>query len=306
MERRLPPRPGTPRHPPRHRPRHRPHRDDHRGLRDGGDPPRAARTQRGAERGPLGLPLQPDQDLRPPDRLPTARPGRGHHDRPLHAGLHRTARTHLPPARRPGHRRDGRPRPQPGRAGELRRPRQGPPRQGTGGRGRLRRLLGGPPRTGPRLPRGLRQRPGGAAAPARPDPGGRRDHGRRPAVRPPDRRAPHTGGDPLERRRRPALLRRLAARQRRRGPLRPDGGRRDRRDRPRPDLAVAAPRPGRPGDGPRPPRRRMRGTGGGGPAGPGRRGPRGLRGHRAHPGLPAFFTPEAYTRHLVRRTENRS
>ena len=114
VERHLHPGPGPARHPAGHHPRHRADRDHHRRVRDGGDPLRTARPLRRPERRPLGLHLLPDQEL--PHPRPAVRPAGprpGHHDRAVHARLHRTARPGLPQARRHGDRRDGRVRPQP-------------------------------------------------------------------------------------------------------------------------------------------------------------------------------------------------
>jgi malate synthase len=62
------------------------------GVRDGGDSLRAARAQRRAERGPLGLPVQHHQEVPyPGPRLRPARAQRGDDDRPVHARLHRAA-----------------------------------------------------------------------------------------------------------------------------------------------------------------------------------------------------------------------
>ena len=69
LERRLRLGPGPGRHPAGHRARHGPHRDDHGGLRDGGDPLRAARARFGPQRRPLGLPVLGHQEL------PRAGPG---------------------------------------------------------------------------------------------------------------------------------------------------------------------------------------------------------------------------------------
>ena len=52
----------------------RPDRDDPRRLRDGRDPLRAARALGRAERGPLGLHLQRDQEARAPARVRASRP----------------------------------------------------------------------------------------------------------------------------------------------------------------------------------------------------------------------------------------
>ena len=63
LERRLHPRPAGARHPARHGPRHGADRDHQRRVPDGGDPLRAARARLRAERRPVGLPLQRDQEL---------------------------------------------------------------------------------------------------------------------------------------------------------------------------------------------------------------------------------------------------
>ena len=63
LERRLPARAGRARHPARDDPRDRPDRDDPRRVRDGGDPLRAARALGRAQRRPLGLHLQRDQEV---------------------------------------------------------------------------------------------------------------------------------------------------------------------------------------------------------------------------------------------------
>ena len=100
MERRVQPGPGRPRHPARHDPGHRADRDHPGRVRDGGDPLRAARALGRAERGPLGLPVQHHQEV--PHPGPGVRPARaqlGHHDRAVHARLHRAAGQDLPPAR---------------------------------------------------------------------------------------------------------------------------------------------------------------------------------------------------------------
>ena len=64
----------------------------------------------------------------------------------------------------------------------------------------------------------------------------------RPARRRVDRGRGHRGGAPQQRQRRRSVPRVLAARHRRGRDRQPDGGRRDRRDRPLPGLAVGAPR----------------------------------------------------------------
>ena len=88
------------RHPAGHRPRDGAHRDDPGRVRDGRDPLRAARPLRGPQRRPLGLHLLDREDVplaRPP--LGAARPQVDHHDRAVHAGVHRAARRDLPQAR---------------------------------------------------------------------------------------------------------------------------------------------------------------------------------------------------------------
>ena len=54
----------------------RPDRDDPRRVRDGRDPPRAARPLGGPQRGPLGLHLQRHQEARAPARVRASRPRR--------------------------------------------------------------------------------------------------------------------------------------------------------------------------------------------------------------------------------------
>ena len=68
VERRLPAGPGRARPAARHDPGHGADRDHPGGVRDGGDPLRAARAQRRAERRPLGLPVQHHQEV--PDQGP--------------------------------------------------------------------------------------------------------------------------------------------------------------------------------------------------------------------------------------------
>jgi hypothetical protein len=72
VERGVPHRPGAARHPARHHPGHGPDRDPAGRLRDGRNPLRAARPQRGPELRALGLHLQRDQDPpgRPRGRVP--------------------------------------------------------------------------------------------------------------------------------------------------------------------------------------------------------------------------------------------
>ena len=116
-------------------------------------------------------------------------------------------------------------------------------RQGARGRRRLRRLLGGPPGPGRRLPRGVRPAARRPAAPDRPAPRRRHGHRGRPARRrpAPAARSPRRACAPTSPWRcatsRPGCGGTGAV-----AHLRPDGGRGDRRDRPLPGLAVAAPR----------------------------------------------------------------
>jgi hypothetical protein len=63
VERRVRGRAGGARHPARNDPRHGADRDHPRRLRDGRDPPRAARARRRAQRRPLGLHLQHHQEV---------------------------------------------------------------------------------------------------------------------------------------------------------------------------------------------------------------------------------------------------
>ena len=105
------------RHPARHDPRDRADRDAARGVRDGGDPLRAARPLRRPQRRPLGLHLLDHQELpRPRGAVRAARPQRGHDDRAVHAGLHRAAREDLPQAGRLRDRRHERLHPEPARS----------------------------------------------------------------------------------------------------------------------------------------------------------------------------------------------
>ena len=161
VERRVQPGPGRPRHPARHHPGHRADRDDPGGVRDGGDPLRAAGALGRAERRALGLPVQRDQEVpHPRPRVRAARAELGHDDRPVHARLHRAPGQDLPPARGARDRRHGRVHPEQAR----RRGQREGHGQGQGGQdprvaGRLRRLLGGPPRPGAAVQGGLRRRP---------------------------------------------------------------------------------------------------------------------------------------------------
>ena len=99
-----------------HDPGHGADRDVPGRVRDGRDPLRAARALRRAQRRPLGLHVQRDQEVPHPGRgLPAARPQRGDDDRAVHARVHRAAGADLPPARRARDRRHGRVHPQPAR-----------------------------------------------------------------------------------------------------------------------------------------------------------------------------------------------
>ena len=89
VERRLQLRRGAARHPVRDDPGHRADRDHPGRVRDGGDPLRTARPRVGAERRPLGLPVQHHQVLpRRRSGLRAGRPGRHHHDCAVHARVH--------------------------------------------------------------------------------------------------------------------------------------------------------------------------------------------------------------------------
>ena len=115
LERRLLLRPGSPRDPARDDQGDRPHRDDPRGVRDGGDPVRAARALGRAQRRPLGLHLLGDQEVPRPSRVRAPRPRAGDDDRAVHARVHGAARPHVPPPRRARDRRYGRVHPEPAR-----------------------------------------------------------------------------------------------------------------------------------------------------------------------------------------------
>ena len=171
LERSVPPGPGLPRHPARHDPGHGADRDDPGRVRDGGDPLRAAGALGRAERGPLGLPVQRDQEV--PHPGPGVRPARaqlGHDDRPVHARLYRAAGQDLPPARRARDGRHGRVHPQPARPrGQREGAGQGPRGQDARVGRRLRRLLGGAPGPGADLQGDLRRRPRLEPEPARQD-----------------------------------------------------------------------------------------------------------------------------------------
>ena len=166
VERRLHVRPGRARHPAGHDPGHRADRDHPGRVRDGRDPARAAPAHLRAERGPLGLPVQHHQVLPGQPGDGAAGPGRGDHDGAVHAGVHRTARLHLPPPRRLRDGRDGGVHPVPARPrGQRGGPGQGPRGQGARGGRRLRRFLGGAPRPGAGVPGDLRP---GARRPSQP------------------------------------------------------------------------------------------------------------------------------------------
>ena len=108
-------------------------------------------------------------------------PQRGDDDRAVHARLHRTARPHLPQARRARDRRHGGLHPvPPRRRGQQGRLREGQGRQGPRGRRRLRRLLGRPPRPGPDRHGLLRRGPRRPAEPEGPAARGRLGRGGRP------------------------------------------------------------------------------------------------------------------------------
>ncbi len=124
LERRVRVRAGVPGDRAGHHPCDRARRDPARRVRDGGDPPRAARPLRRAQRGPLGLPVLGHQVV-PHARRPVrpARPRAGAHDRSVHAGLHRAPRRDVPQARGARDRRHERvhPRPTPTRRDRRRR-----------------------------------------------------------------------------------------------------------------------------------------------------------------------------------------
>ena len=87
-----------------------------------------------------------------------AGPRQRHDDRPVHEGVHRAARRHLPQAGRAGHRRHERVHPRPSRPGGHRQgARAGQGRQAARGRAGVRRHLGGAPRPRARRARGVRR-----------------------------------------------------------------------------------------------------------------------------------------------------
>ncbi|CAA9546377.1 MAG: Malate synthase, partial [uncultured Thermomicrobiales bacterium] len=227
-------------------------RDAAGGLRDGRNPLRAARPRRRPQCRPLGLHLQRHQDLPRPPRHAPAGSGPGDDDRPLHARLCAAACQDLPQA---GGARDRRHvrlySVAPGRRGERDRFRPSARRQAAGSGRRLRWDVGRPPGSGAGGAGGVRRRARRPTAPeseaARRCPGG----GRRPDRLPRPRWHDHRGRRPRQRQHRPSVPRQLVAGHRRSGHLQPDGRCRDRRDLPRPALAVAAQRRDnerRPGD----------------------------------------------------------
>ena len=125
----------------------RPDRDDPRRVRDGRDPLRAARPLGRAERRPLGLHLQRDQEARPPARVRAPRPRGGDDGGAVHARLLRAAREDVPSPRRARDGRHGGVHPLPPRPrGERGRAREGARGQGARGGAGLRRHLGRAPR----------------------------------------------------------------------------------------------------------------------------------------------------------------
>ena len=155
----------------------RPDRDDPRRVRDGRDPLRAARPLGRAQRRPLGLHLQRDQEARPPARDGAARPQRGDDGGAVHALLLRAARQDLPPARRLRDGRHGGLHPlAPRRRGQRRRAREGARGQGARGVAGIRRHLGRPSRPRADRLRGVRRRPRRPAQPDRPAARRRRRH----------------------------------------------------------------------------------------------------------------------------------
>ena len=169
VERRVQPGPGRARHPARHHPGHRADRDDPGRVRDGGDPLRAAGALGRAERRALGLPVQHHQEVPHPGQgVRAAGAELGHHDRAVHARLHRAPGQDVPPARGARDRRHGRVHPEPARPrGQRAGHGQGAGRQDARVRRRVRRLLGGAPGPGAAVQGGLRRRPRGEPESAR-------------------------------------------------------------------------------------------------------------------------------------------
>ena len=129
-------------------PRHRARRDHPGRVRDGRDPVGAAGPLGRAQRGPLGLHVQPHQEVPDPAHVRPAGPRPGDDDGAVHARVHRAAREDLPPPRRARARRDGRVHPQPARPpGQRGRPGAGAGGQGPRIPGRLRRHVGRPSRS---------------------------------------------------------------------------------------------------------------------------------------------------------------
>ena len=219
-------------------------RDAAGGVRDGGDPVRAARALRRAQRRALGLHLLGDQVLRRPSGDGPARPRRRDDDRPVHARLHRAAGRDVPPPRRPRDGRDGGadplarriPRPTSARS-----PACGPTRSA-----RSRRATTAPGSPTPISSPVAREvfEPGLGGAPNQLE--RRRDdvHVTPPSSRT-SRSTPgrdHRGRAAHQRQRRLPVPLVLAHRPRRGGDQLADGGRRDGRDLAHPDLAVGPPR----------------------------------------------------------------
>ena len=184
-------RPGRARHPAGHDPRDRADRDLPGRVRDGGDPLRAARALGRAQRRPLGLHVQRDQEVPHPGHgLPAARPQRGDDDRAVHARLHRAAGAHLPQARRARDRRHGGLHPEPATTevneAALAKVREDKTREAGDG---FDGSWVAHPDLVPTVPGGLRRGARRPAQPARPHARGRRRHGRRAARRRRPRRA---------------------------------------------------------------------------------------------------------------------
>ncbi len=141
--------------PTRHDQGDRPHRDAARRVRDGRDPPRAARALGRPQLRALGLHLQPHQDAPRRPGVGHPRPRAGRDDAALHARVHAAAHPDLPPARGARDGRHGRADPDQGRPeGERGGARARPRRQAARGDGRPRRHLG----RAPRARRGSRRR----------------------------------------------------------------------------------------------------------------------------------------------------
>ena len=235
--------PGLPRHPARHDPRDRADRDLSGGVRDGGDPLRAARPLGRAERRPLGLHVQRDQELPHPRRgLRAAGPQLGDDDGAVHARLHRAAGPHLPQARRARDRRDGGVHPEQGRGAATRSRSRSSPRTR-----RARRTTASTAR-GSRTPAWSRPAGRSSTRSSATSPTSSTGCARTCTSPPPTcstcgrRRATSTEQGCATTSRRHPVPRVLAARLRRGRHLQPDGGRRHRGDLAQPGLAVAAQR----------------------------------------------------------------